>query len=108
MLALNPLSAQVILDNYKIPGFTPQYALVSKAAALVALLNKVDPNWRTIERDEEQISYLFAMHNMSDDARTVLSEIPEYRDLMVVAEWYGPESFSKSMRDKYPMCPILT
>jgi len=107
ILAMQPQAAATILSNYVIKPFTPSFALEDEADSLITLLNTVDPSWNTVNRNGEAISNLLALNKMSDDAKRVLSTKSEYRDLIEVSNFYNPETFSESIVDKYPLCPIV-
>ncbi len=107
ILAMLPNAACEILSNYAINGQLSQSDLPGEATALLALLNKVDPNWDTQQRNDFDIPNLSAFHGMSDDARRVLETRPEYREMIQLGLFYGQESFMGSMTSKYPMCPIV-
>jgi len=107
ILAMLPNAASAILSNYAIRGQLPQSGLASEATALLALLTKVDPNWDSQLRGSTEIPNLAAFYDMSDDAKRVLETQPDYREMIQLGSFYGPESYMDSVTAKYPMCPVV-
>lgn len=73
ILADNPDAAKTLLSFYTVPTGQSTASYSTLSSGLGGLLDKLDKNWKTTDRNGEQISNLSVTSVMTDDARRILS-----------------------------------
>lgn len=113
---LKTLTAEVVLGHNPdyIKNFlaafriTPEWDVSvypEKATLLLSLMSDMNPNWSSYKRNAptETVVNLAALSGMSNDAKTLLSYIPELKDPIQMAGDFPATTTYILCRDQYPL-----
>ena len=104
VLSNNPLAIETTLNNFSLlKGYTEKDAYEMRKR-LLALLSSVNPNWYKDYLGSEEVTYLGAFQNMSDDSKMLLSlEVPgeiNFKTEVMLSGWYNSSNIkSVVLRD---------
>lgn len=106
LLENNPQLPRTTLARYQfLPDTTPgDYP--TRLAQLVKVLDALDPNWFTVQRNGEAVTDLTTIQKASDDARLLFLTDDQYRPAVLTAEHYPAEDVRTLLKDSYPYLPV--
>lgn len=105
ILAIVPNAIQILLQNYKLPvGAT--FPTNQNADALIDILNAIDPNWASYNRNGVTIRKLDPFVHASDHALSVLELRSEYIEAALIAREYVPTTIIENANRCFPKAVI--
>lgn len=107
IMALNPDLIYTTLMNYSLNGESPT---VEHATKLLEILNKLDKNWMSYERDGVRIEDLSAVANASHDALRVLMKNESTMTAAIIASGLDDSDLVTATLNMRPFTPpeVLT
>lgn len=107
VLSIAPQAAAMITQSYTLPKGTNSSQLAAAGTTLINTLNRVDPKWMTVERNNDTVSSLNCFEQMSADTRKVLMAEGTYVIPILIAGTYPKQSFLETIGEMYPLSPLV-
>lgn len=95
-----------IISNYTFPENSSK-TVNQLAVELVERCNKLDPLWCTDMRDGAPVYSIKNMTDISPDAKTALSKLPEHMAGAIIADEYEDKSLLTISQLNYPYMPVM-
>ncbi len=106
VLADVPDAAQRLVSNYRLPPGTSNSELDAVYTKLSGVLDQLQPNWRSYDRNGQPVSDLSLFYNASPDARRLFARQPALQVEALIAAEYTPKSMLEQARAMYPKAVI--
>jgi hypothetical protein len=106
LLGQRPRLVSEVLRGYRLPGSLSVTDYPVEENRLISTLNRIDPRWSQLKRNQEYVSDLTPFIEASEDALTLFSHGTQYRTEALIAESYTTVTQKRLVNEFYPRAAI--